>query len=791
MQSKSLLVFPTSRAIRNYVTHDSSNRLLTPLLSIDDFFLKSITIGHCSFIDEEHRFLLLKESTHIKNFNKLGISNNFIDFIKQSEYIFRFFNELSAENIAIDSIKKADTYEFYEEHLFILENILTHYCQLLEKHNYIDKITLPKQYELNHTFLEKFDSITIFFEGYFTHFEFTLITQISHYIPLRIHLHTNAYNKKSWEKFMNYGFSLQEGYDYILDISNKTVIEAKKINQVKPNITLKGFAQRINQIAYVKKAITSMIEQGLESHEIVLIVPDESFVQTLQLFDNECYFNYAMGRDIKTSHLYTKAFAVYEYCNKFEKQDSDYMDFLKLDKEYLNSNLKPLWNEQITPSIFSWLIDYLKVDEQNDEILEKFDEECYKLHNLIFSYKDKIKLKEAFKFLLQRLSSIRVDDINGGVITVMGLLETRGIAFKGVIIVDFNEDIVPKRSIKDKFLSSKVKKHSNLPTRNDRENLQKYYYHTLCKNAQTIFVSFVHNDTNTISRFASELFNVPIDESIYDNAYKSILYASNKLNHFKEEIIIDIDLSTRMWSATSLKTYLQCKRQYYLKHIAKIKEHHFSLKPQNFEIGTIIHSILEQFYSKHSKIDENIKKSVLNDYFQQFKHQNPFMILDFEIWKKKLEFFIENEKKDFAIKEKKVYKTEMPFKIFFEGLTLKGVIDRIDIGKDFLEIIDYKTSNSLSVDTTKNYENTSDFQLEFYYLAMKEYIKNQAFNNFTIKPYYYDLQQGTLLEESALEEKIELLKEKLAELKTTTVNFGKCEDKPLCGYCNYAIICNR
>jgi hypothetical protein len=74
---------------------------------------------------------------------------------------------------------------------------------------------------------------------------------------------------------------------------------------------------------------------------------------------------------------------------------------------------------------------------------------------------------------------------------------------------------------------------------------------------------------------------------------------------------------------------------------------------------------------------------------------------------------------------------------------------------------------------------------------MKEYIKNQAFNNFTIKPYYYDLQQGTLLEESALEEKIELLKEKLAELKTTTVNFGKCEDKPLCGYCNYAIICNR
>lgn len=792
MHSKNLLVFPTARAIRTYISEDNSNRLLLPLLSIDEFFFKSIDVGNFSYIDEEHRFLLLKESTNIKNFNKLGISNNFIDFIKQSEYIFRFFNELSAENISIDSIKRADTYEFYEEHLFILETILKRYSTLLESNHYVDKITLPKHYKLNHTFLEKFDTITIFFEGYFTHFEFTLITQISKIIPLYIHLHTNTYNKKSYEKFIDFGFSLEEGYDYILDISQKTILKSNKTNTLPQNIVLKGFSQRINQIAFIKNAIASMIEKGFQAHEIVLVVPEESFVQTLQLFDQESYFNYAMGKDIKTSHLYTKAFAVYHYFNESEKQDSDYIDLLKLDKEYLHTNIKPIWNEQITPAMFTWLISYIKADEPNEEILEKFEEECYKLHNLIFNYKDTIKLKEAYKFLLQRLSSISVDDINGGVITVMGLLETRGISFKGVIIADFNEDIVPKRSIKDKFLSSHVKKYSNLPTRKDRENLQKYYYHTLCKNAQTLYVSFVNNDTHTISRFASELFAIPIDEAIYDNAYKAILYASNKLTHFNEEIVLNIDLSKRVWSATSLKTYLHCKRKYYLHYIAQIKEHHFSLKPQNFEIGTVIHSVLEQFYSKQTKLDEDTQNTVLNDSFDLLKQKNPFMLLDFALWKRKLEKFIANEKLEFVHKQKSVYKTEMPFSITYENIALKGVIDRIDIGKEFFEIIDYKTSSSLNVDTQKTYEKSTDFQLEFYYLAMNEYIQqHQQFNHYRIIPYYYDLHLAQLLNENLLDEKIILLQEKLKALKTDTVNFKKCEDKAVCRYCNYSVICNR
>ncbi|MFY4765200.1 hypothetical protein ACOTWG_10890, partial [Aliarcobacter butzleri] len=65
------------------------------------------------------------------------------------------------------------------------------------------------------------------------------------------------------------------------------------------------------------------------------------------------------------------------------------------------------------------------------------------------------------------LSSITLDDINSVKITVLGLLETRDVSFDTVIICDFNEYYIPKISVKDKFLSIRLKQLANLPTQFD------------------------------------------------------------------------------------------------------------------------------------------------------------------------------------------------------------------------------------------------------------------------------------------------------------------------------------
>ncbi len=67
--------------------------------------------------------MYLKEAVKNVDLDSLGISSSFSYFIKQSDYIYRFFLELASENVDIESISSIDTYGFYSEHLEILKQI--------------------------------------------------------------------------------------------------------------------------------------------------------------------------------------------------------------------------------------------------------------------------------------------------------------------------------------------------------------------------------------------------------------------------------------------------------------------------------------------------------------------------------------------------------------------------------------------------------------------------------------------------------------------------------------------
>lgn len=781
---KKLLIFPTSRAIRNFITSQKGRNTLLPfILTIDEFFKKSILFNNMKYCEEEQRVLFLNEAIKDINISKLGISDNFTKFLKQSDYIYRFFLELASEKIEITDIQNVDTYDFYFEHLEILQTIKKNYIEILEKNSFVDRINLAKHYEINESFLKKFENIELDFEGYFTKVEFDIIEKISKIINLNISFYSNIYNQKSLEVFKNLNLDIKINYRYKIDLSNKTILDEEKIENNLSFVEIKGFSSRLNQIAYIKSTITKSVENGVNPSNIALVLPDENFATSLQLFDDEGYFNYAMGKSIKNTNLYQVAYSIYSYLNEDEIKHLESLSYFKIDKLFIDKNIKNIWNKKATKESFLVITDLIKSFEKNSELLEKYEELLYKLNIILFSTNHFILLKDVYKIFLQRLVSITLDDVNSGKITVLGLLETRAVSFETVIICDFNESFIPKISVKDKFLSTKLKQLSHLPTQFDRESLQKYYYKRLIGSSKNVFISYVNSDTNQISRFANELFNTYIKTDANDNYYKHILYDNHKINHFDEEIIYKIDLAAITWSATSLRTYLQCKRKFYLQNILKIKEHTISLKPKAYELGQIIHSILEDYYKDFT--EHNFEK--IEELFNKYKSSNPFLILDLEIWKKKLYDFFLYEKQ--RLENRKILALEKNFECEFEGIKIKGVIDRVDLYNDIYEVIDYKTSSSLSVDSLKNYEKTDDFQLEFYYLAMNELYKTDK-----IETYYYDLNNTVLINEIALDKKLELLCEKFKELKEISKNeisFSKCEDKSNCTYCAYTIICDR
>ncbi len=778
---KKLLVFPTSRAIRDYISKQKSNNTLLPfILTIDEFLKKSISLSNLKYCEEEHRVLFLNEAIKNIDIKKLGISDNFTKFLKQSDYIYRFFLELASEKVEIEEIQNVDTYDFYLEHLEILKAIKKKYIEILENNSYVDKINLDKHYEINENFLDKFQDIELHFEGYFTKVEFEIVEKISQKIDTKIIFYSNSYNQKSLEVFKNLNINLKIDYKYKIDLTNKIIIDEEEIKSLLESYEIKGFSSRLNQIAYIKSCIEKSVLNGVNPKDIALVLPDESFVSSIELFDDERYFNYAMGKSIKNKELYQISNAIYLYLSEDEEKNISNISYLKIDKEFIDKSIKPFWNKVTNKELFVSITDFIKQKEKNIELIGKYDELLYKLNITLFSNENKILLKDVYKIFLQKLSSITLDDINSGKITVLGLLETRAVSFDTVIVCDFNESYIPKISVKDKFLSTRLKQLANLPTQFDRESLQKYYYKRLMSSSKNVFISYVNSETNQISRFANELFEKNIVTDTNDSFYKHILYDNHKISYFDEDIISKIDLTKFIWSATSFKNFLECKRRFYLQYILKINEHTISLKPKGYELGDIIHSILEDYYSKDNK-------NSIEELFLKYKSSNPFLTLDLEVWKKKLLNFYEFDKQ--RLKNREIIMIEKEFNCSFNNINIKGIIDRVDKFEDNYEVIDYKTSSTLSVDTLKTYEKSVDFQLEFYHIALQ-----QLFKNSNIKAFYYDLNECLLKEEIAIQEKLELLSSKFDELKELSkneINFSKCEDKSNCLYCAYKIICNR
>jgi ATP-dependent helicase/nuclease subunit B len=778
-----LLVFPTSRAIREYIEKQKGvNDLIPKTITIDELFKNTLFLKKRKYIEDNLRIVYLKEAMQKSDFDSLGISQNFSEFFKQSDFIFRFLGELSHEGVSIETLKNFDTYVAYEDHLNILQNIEKNYLQILEEKNLVDKINLPQNYEIFDEFLENFSSCDIFLEGYLSGFEFTIIKQMATKVQINLHFEYNQFNEKSIKQLSNEDlFSV--GNSYCFDLTNNLIKSETKRNNSLPIINVQDFPSKIDQIAFIKQSIFHMVHnRNIDPENIVVVLPDEKFADTLKLFDSENYFNFAMGFSIKDSKLYETIISIDRFCNDSNDQTKAKLDFLNIDFNIVNA-FNDNWNNSYKEELFKKLKSYLFEVEENENIAIEYEKIDYSLFHLMNNHKINLTVKEYFKILLQKLNKVTIDDTRGGKITVMGILETRSINFDAVIIVDFNDHIVPKKSDKDKFLSTSIKQLASLPTSKDRQNLQIYYYHKLIQGTKEVNISYVQNEQYTVSRFFNILFDGQKVNMNFN--YQHILFSKDTKKELNDTIIEDIDLTKKMWSASSLKRYLQCPRMYYYHDIKKLREHHFSLKPQNFEIGTILHDILENIYTKQRVFtsSSDLYTTILKE-FENIKQFNPYLIFEIELWKKKIYKFVENEIKRFE-KNIKVLDCERVFKLNYNGININGKIDRIDILEDGkIDILDYKSSKSLKIDTKSNFEKSVDFQLEFYYLALSQ---SHEINEVC----YYDLTTGITKDETMLDEKLKVLDTIFENLPKKEVNFEKCDNKQLCSQCNFNTICQR
>ena len=747
-------------------------------MTMGELMARAVVVEGFENVDSDTRTLTLLEAADFEAFAELNIERNFFTFTKNASYLFRFFEELSGELLDIDALDAADTYGDFSEHITILKLLRTRYRALCLERRLLDRIFVPELYRLNREWVGTQEGFEIVAEGYLTNFEIKILREVAAFIPVTLVFDATPYNEKMQQKLSAFGIDTVPGQRCRIDLAAMTVFGSEPLES-EARIHASPLSERILQAAFIKQKVYEMTRDGINAERIAVVLPDEGFVPLLRRFDAEGNFNFAMGEPLGDSLFVRRSEALMAYADHPGVENT-----MRLERLFAQG-YKPIadaYGERCGADRFSELTDAL-LEGETEAVRAVVKEERFYFERLIPRLGEST-LRALLHLFVNRIKARSLDDVRGGKVTVMGVLETRACRFEGVIIVDFNEAFVPHKSDKDLFINSAVRGRAGLPTTAEREALQKQFYYQLISRAKRVEISYVSNETTLPSRFLKEM-GIESGKRYADDAWAEILFARAPKRHLDVETIEgEYDFARRPLSATALKTFLECRRRFYYRYVAGLTPHEMPREmPEEHAIGNALHDALRDVYTAQDHFaDAKVLKAAVAQALVSHSGSTPLERFLQQLWLKKLEPFFAREIGRFA--EVRVKACEAKLTSGYGTLQLEGRIDRIDYGPEGLEVLDYK-SGKYPIYTTKSVENATDFQLEFYTLLAAQ-TGEVAYSG------YYDLNSGEIVCDPLQPRKLEVLEAHLTELQETKhFSFELTEELSRCRFCDYAHLCQR
>ncbi|GAA7941852.1 ATP-dependent deoxyribonuclease AddB [Helicobacter pylori] len=759
LEKTPLFVFSSTRRLKHFYLEQGEG-FLPNAMSMGNFFEQAFYIPNKKKIPNSARLILMIDTIKAIAKEKKSIleglllfENSFLGYLESTSFLFDLFDELSSACIKLNELSSKDIYLDYEKHLEVLEMIYECYIKKLEELGFYDKIMQEKPTILKE-FFEHFSSIEWHLDGFMSVFERQCLLEVAELVPITLHLSCDKYNQKFLE-FLN--LKLETDCDYSIDFKTQKIL-SQTFNDQKIEPKLYSNSSYLKQSALVLQTIEEYLQKDNDPNKMAIITPNADFLPFLKLLDKNNNLNFAMGLGAKNSPYYTGLVKILE---DLQTSDLNLSGSALLDLENLTI---PLLEQQSSKEKAS-------LKEAHSQIMHQY----HLLKDTLKNY----SLKDLLHLYLQEFeANFRLDDSSGGKIRVMDTLETRGMQFNKIVIVDFNETCVPNLKDCDLFLNSALRKSLNLPTLLDKKNLQKHYYYQLFKNSKEITLSYIESETSKASNMLLEL-NLHI-EPIKD-AYT--LFAPSPLKDYQEEEIKAAIPKDFSFSASSLNAFLTCKRRFYYHYMKRFKE---SPKDENNSaVGSLLHELLKEAYEK----DKNpyALEERLIWLLETRENITPKERLDTLVALKKIQAFYLKEKERFKAKIK-ILDLEKSFETIIQGVIFKGRIDRIDKTADNeIILLDYKFKRG-GLSPKEIAQISTDYQMAIYAFALK----NLGYKE-PIKAFFYDLRKGELLEEDelVLQAKMDHLEFSLIPKLKQEIDFEKTLEVKDCEYCSFKDMCNR
>jgi len=383
------------------------------------------------------------------------------------------------------------------------------------------------------------------------------------------------------------------------------------------------------------------------------------------------------------------------------------------------------------------VLDYVLTRLSNAKTLKKIDAELFvktiqelnRLHDTFGKHIANEEIPFVIYLVQKSLQAIAVplagDPLNG--IQVMGLLETRNLNFDKVVILGFNEGIIPKSSIGNSFIPDSIRRVYGLPVLENLDAISSYMVYRLLQRAKNI--NFVYNSLTdeSTSGEASRILKQLEFESGFDFNYNE-LNLDVKTEPFKE---VKIEKVSNEFIQKALQVYLDKKKtlspsaltqyisnpiDFFFNYIASIKEpKEVSAVVEANEIGSVLHKVMEYFYQDlrvaeitAERINERRKlvPALIQKAFNFVMFKNADKVLEYKGMQKVvlaivdayvtiiLDQDVRQTPFNIISLEQKV-EAEIAFPLNGKEASIKifGYIDRVDVKDGVTKIIDYKTGS--------------------------------------------------------------------------------------------------
>jgi CRISPR/Cas system-associated exonuclease Cas4 (RecB family) len=434
---------------------------------------------------------------------------------------------------------------------------------------------------------------------------------------------------------------------------------------------------------------------------------------------------------------------------------------------------------------------------------------------------------------------------------IMGILETRNLDFKNVILLSMTDNNFPGNRATDRsFLPYSLRYGFDIPTVEHHEGVYAYYFYRLAERAERLYMLYSSaaddKSTGEPSRYIRQLEY----ETDFDIHYSNVGVEVS----LSEGGVIEIEKSDEVFdkllrftrdkelSPTAFSTYVRCPLRFYFNVVELLRpEDELEESVDNMTFGNIFHEAADLLYSQikgkehpsqlleelrsKGEVERCVDKAIAKVYFGLKDKPLPELggelmiirnIVREYIGSNLLNYDIENGQ--FVVSETE-QKVKMPLSVEVGeesfDINLGGRADRIDsLNNGMLRVIDYKTGkeklgyggvaslfygepidrcresniiNTLLYSMMLHNETGRDVRPELYYVGSM--VREDYSPRFieTIERKSRTLDSYAECAEEFEREVYNTLRE-IFDRKTP---FRQCSEDSVCRYCDYAEVCGR